>query len=375
MNKNLLIRHIKGSATAQERDVVVSWINKSKENEMYYISLMNLVICENVSREHPAGENILQGMKEDSFSQIQARIEAAKNMQRADDLKGEGYIRTGANQREEVPQIKRPAQRLNIWKWASGAAVVLLALSVAVNLYQFREREMIVEVHKVPAVSNIMSTYYTENGVKGKVVLPDSSVVWLNSGSKIIYPKDFDSDKRRVSFEGEGYFDVVKNPEWPMEVITPKGMKIEVLGTKFHIKSYDNDEEEQATLFSGRIDVSKFTGSKKVLDLKILKPRESLKFTEQGGIVLTPVADTTKKVAWKRGELLFDQTPMPEVIKMLERWHGFEIIVEDPAVLSYKFTADFSSESIVQILELFHFTSPLDYTVENHKVYLRRRKV
>ncbi|MEF9931827.1 MAG: DUF4974 domain-containing protein [Bacteroidales bacterium] len=346
MNKNLLIRHINGETTLQESESVILWINKSADNETYYINLMNLIVLENVSREHPLGVGMSNELKEDSLKRIQNKID----------------------NKQHKPVI-------NIWKLASYAAIALLFISIAFNLYQFGGKDKVLVINKIPAVSNIINTYYTENGVKGKLMLPDSSFVWLNSGSKISYPKEFDSDKRRISFEGEGYFDVVKNPQWPMEVITPKGMRVEVLGTKFHIKSYDNDDEEQATLFSGIIDISKTDGTKNVLNMKVLKPRESLRFTSKGAVVLTPRADTTKKIAWKRGELLFEQTPMQEVIKMLERWHGVEIIVKDPVVLSYKFTADFSSESIVQILELFRYTSPIDYTIEENKIYLKKRKI
>ncbi|MEG0517834.1 MAG: DUF4974 domain-containing protein [Bacteroidales bacterium] len=373
MNKNLLIRHIKGETASDECEAVISWINKSEDNESYYINLMNTIVMENVSGENPSGGTISDSVKEDAFRQIQAQICAARNgaekrvvEKGADEIRGK-VVEIGKNSAAKV---------INFWKIASYAAVVLLFVSVGMNLYQFGgNKENVVILSKVPAVENIMNTYYTENGVKARVLLPDSSVVWLNSGSRIVYPKNFDSDKRRVSFEGEGYFDVVRNPEWPMEVVTPKGMKVEVLGTKFHIKSYDNDQEEQATLFSGRIDISKSSGSKKVLDMRVLKPRESLRFTNAGKVVLTAVADTTKKVAWKKGELLFEQTPMSEVIKMLERWHGVKVVVQDPAVLSYTFTADFSSESIVQIFELFRFTSPIDYIIEDNKVYVKKRNI
>lgn len=373
MNKNLLIRHIKGETASYECESVISWVNKSKDNEAYYINLMNMVIMENVSGENPSDGIISKNVKEDAFRQIQARIRAAENSVDENVVeKGEGKIigKIAMNEGTSATRV------VNFWKIASCAAVVLLFASIGMNMYQFGEnKESVVVINKVPAIENVMNTYYTDNGIKAKVVLPDSSVVWLNSGSRIVYPKNFDSDKRRVSFEGEGYFDVVRNPQWPMEVITPKGMRVEVLGTKFHIKSYDNDDEEQATLFSGRIDISKSEGSKRVLDMRVLKPQESLRFTNRGKVVLTAVADTTKKVAWKKGELLFEQTSMTEVIKMLERWHGVKIVVQDPAVLSYKFTADFSSESIVQIFELFRFTSPIDYTIEENKVFVKKRHI
>lgn len=356
MNKRLLIRHIKGEVTPLEREEVISWINKSGENEAYYTGLMNLVILENISKEDPAGGKITAEMKDDSFRRIKERIAADSG-------------------RGTVPVIK-PAERAGRrWRGIAAAAVVLLAVSAAFNIYQFGTRENITPVTSIPAVDGVINTYYTENGVKGKVMLPDSSVVWLNSGSRITYPEHFASDKRRVTFEGEGYFDIERAPQWPMEVVTVKGMRVEVLGTIFHIKSYKNDDDEQATLFSGKIDISKSDGTQKILTAKELKPLESLRFTQKGNALLTPVADTTKKVAWKRGELLFDQTPMPEVIKMLERWHGVEIIAQDPGVLSYRYTASFGSESIVQILELFRFTSPLDYSIEDNKVYLKKRKI
>lgn len=356
MNKRLLIRHIKGEVTPLEREEVISWINKSGENEAYYTGLINLVVLEKVSKENPAAGRITAEMKEDSFRRIKEGI--------------------AANKRRVAVPVMKPAERGGrVWRGIAAAAVVLLGISAAFNIYQFGTRKDITPVTNVPAVAGVMNTYYTENGVKGKVMLPDSSVVWLNSGSRITYPENFASDKRRVSFEGEGYFDIVKAQQWPMEVVTAKGMKIEVLGTTFHIKSYMNDDDEQATLFSGKIDISKSDGTRQILTAKELKPLESLRFTEKGSATLTPVADTTKKVAWKQGELLFDQTPMPEVIKMLERWHGVEIIAQDPAVLSYRYTASFGSESIVQILELFRFTSPLDYNIVDNKVYLKKRKI
>lgn len=359
MDKRLLIRHIKNEATPKEREEVLAWLDQSEENEAYYIRLMNTVLQEQATREYPAGAEIPIGMKQEAFRQIKERIAAT------------------AQGTTAVPVLPGKNKPNNWWKWSSCAAAVLLAASVMMNIYQFgglTGGESVATMQKVPAVTDLCSTYYTENGVKGRIILPDSSIVWLNSGSRITYPDHFDSDKRRVSFEGEGYFDVMRNPQWPMEVVTPKGMKVVVLGTKFHIKSYDNDEEEQATLFSGRIDISKSDGTRSLAP-KVLKPKESLRFTPEGSAVFTASADTTKKVAWKRGELLFEQTPMSEVVKMLERWHGVEVIVEDPVVLSYKFTASFTSESIVQIMELFRFTSPLDYNIDEQKVYLRKRKI
>ena len=105
-----------------------------------------------------------------------------------------------------------------------------------------------------------------------------------------------------------------------------------------------------------------------------MKPLESVNFTGTNRAVLISNSDTTKKVAWRHGELLFDKTPMPDVIKKLERWHGVDIVVKDSVILKHSFTAKFSTESVVQIMELLEFTTPVDFKIENNKVFLSARK-
>ncbi len=352
MNKNLLIKYIKGEASQLEREQVIAWIDKSKENENYYLELFNTIVAEDVTSEHTSVALSDEELRE-SYSAIQKRT--AKDI----------FTNYGG------------AKKMNWLVWFSACAAILLFASVSLNIVQYFTDNnlsgMLAENQEV-AIANHNQTYYTEHGVKGKIMLPDSSVVWLNSGSSITYPQYFAQDVRRVEFSGEGYFEVVRNEKCPMEVITPKGMKVTVLGTKFHICSYNDDSEEQATLFSGKINVSRIANNKEVFKVRELKPQESLKFSDVGKAFITVKADTTKKIAWKRGELIFERTPMPEVIKKLERWHGVNITVKDDEILKYHFTAEFGSASMVQILELLRFTSPIDFTVNNNEVILFSRK-
>lgn len=356
MNKSQLIKHIKGELSQQEREDVVSWIDHSEQNEKYYLSLV-----QTVAAEEAAGGHLEPGL-------------------------------SGQEKRESLNLVRRRAgigkveRRPFGFAWAFAAAAVLLFVSIGLNVKQFIDRradgavavntvahQAVSPVAGIEAGHNAMQTFYTENGVKAKVVLPDSSVVWLNSASSITYPQCFAQDCRSVEFSGEGYFDVARNEKAPMVVSTPRGMKITVFGTKFHICSYD-DTDEQATLFSGKINVSKVVNNKVVVKERSIRPLESVRFDNIDKVTLTPNADTTNKVAWKRGELIFDKTPMPQLIKQLERWHGVNIAVRDSSVLKYKFTAKFRSESVVQVLELLTFTAPVDFSIENNQVFLSERK-
>jgi ferric-dicitrate binding protein FerR (iron transport regulator) len=360
MNKNLLIKHIKGEATENENQEVSAWLCRDKRNESYYITLMNLLVSQDMMIE----EHHIFSKREvvEKLIDVKTKIK---------EKEGDG----GNNS-----QLSQKVKRTKYVLFTAIAASALLLLSIALNVYQLKRETGNSQISSqvMNPEREVINTFYTERGVKGKIVLEDSTVVWLNSDSKIVYPEHFSTDSRQIQFEGEGFFEVTKNTEWPMVVTTAKGMSVKVLGTKFHIRSYRNDDSEQATLFSGKIHIVKEVegkGGRKMLKTIDVTPNETVIFGKNGVEWINHNTDTTKKIAWKRGELLFEETPMSEVVKMLERWHGVKIIVLDKSVLKYNFTASFNSESLVQIMELIKFTSPVNYNVVDNIVYLRERKI
>ncbi len=359
MNKRLLIKHIVGEATERERKEVTEWISSSKLNESYYINLMNLIVSQDMSKDtqHLFSEEEIK----DRLLNVKEKIRGKENI------------------RGKISPLP-PKIKFGSYYFTAAAAAAILLFSVLLNIYQFNTKEEMVSTSSLTIVpkTDVINTFYTERGVKGKIVLEDSTVVWLNSDSKIIFPEHFSNDSRQIRFEGEGFFEVAKNSEWPMVVTTAKGMSVKVLGTKFHIKSYNNDDSEQATLFNGKIQLAKEVkgdGGVMVQQTIEMIPNETVIFNRNGVELISHNADTTKKVAWKRGELVFDETPMSEVVKMLERWHGAKIVVSDNTVLRHKFTGSFNAESLVQVLELIKFTSPVDYNIVDNTVYLRVRKI
>jgi ferric-dicitrate binding protein FerR (iron transport regulator) len=80
-----------------------------------------------------------------------------------------------------------------------------------------------------------------QKGSKTRTLLPDGSTVWLNAGSKIIYPSSFNASVREVTLQGEAFFDVVKQPGRPF-IVHAADINIKVLGTAFNVKSYDEDK-------------------------------------------------------------------------------------------------------------------------------------
>ena len=202
------------------------------------------------------------------------------------------------------------------------------------------------------------------------VTLPDGSIVWLNSDSELKCPAQFSGDSREINFSGEGYFDVVKNPEKPMIVKLENGIQVIVKGTKFNLTSYKNDDNVSALLLSGNITVLRTKHSKQE-EIKV-KPNERIwiEKKERQKVNLTVPAETLPILGWKDGWLIFDETPIAEVLKKLERWHGMTFEVKDPEILDQKFTARFHEESISQILEIMHNVALLRFEIKDKTAVL-----
>ena len=133
----------------------------------------------------------------------------------------------------------------------SSAAVLILFISITLfqnQIDKYKSELSFIKSQKIAYHEN--STPY---GVKGKVILPDSSVVWLNSGSSILYPSNFFGETRDVSFKGEGYFEVKKNSDYPMKISLDSGLSLCVRGTSFNLSAYDNDNSISILLLSGNV--------------------------------------------------------------------------------------------------------------------------
>ena len=256
----------------------------------------------------------------------------------------------------ELPEFSKGSSA--VWGIITKVAAVLsipLALYFFITMYTSSEGVVTENMH---VESN--QIYTVENGVKGKVTLPDSTVVWLNSGTTLALDNDFHI-KRQVSLSGEAYFDVKADKKNPFYINTGKGVTVKVTGTEFNLSCYNDQNDVKLCLVEGSVEL--LSGKK-----TIYRMTEH----EEVAILNSNVAPTKTgaelRTAWMQGRLLFDNTPMEEVVKRLEKWYGVQIVVEDSNIYKSSFTGDFQSESIIQVLELMKITSAVNYKVEGREV-------
>ncbi|ACU59572.1 FecR family protein [Chitinophaga pinensis] len=161
----------------------------------------------------------------------------------------------------------------------------------------------------------VYNTVSTPNGRQYRLVLPDGTKVWLNAGSSIHYPLLFRGKTRSVEMTGEAYFEVATDAAMPFVVTVNKKELIEVLGTSFNIKAYNEEKSIAATLLEGRIRVAKKT---------VLQPGQQALLRD--GMMVMNHPELEKVIAWKNNLFDFDDSDLDEVMHQIARWYDIEVV-------------------------------------------------
>lgn len=198
------------------------------------------------------------------------------------------------------------------------AAVVVLIVAIGIIFTQREEGKSEIAV----------ITKTTQTGQRASYKLPDGSSVSLNSGSTISFPEKFNADTRIVHLEGEAFFEVVKNDRQPF-IVESAAIKTMVLGTSFNVRAYRGQDIE-ITVATGKVQVETLSRSTSENDgLVLLTPNQQAVYSfERNGIIQSTV-DVRKFLAWNSKEIILENTPMKDVIFMLEKRFDQKIIIEN----------------------------------------------
>lgn len=160
-------------------------------------------------------------------------------------------------------------------------------------------------------------------GKRSAVTFADGSRLWVNSGSKVIYPTKFAADKREIFVEGEIYLDVVHDESKPFIVKTKK-MEIIDLGTQFNVTAYENDSNTDVILVEGKVEIN-IKGRKK----NTLAPSQLFRYDNSADKTYIQRVNTEDYVAWKDGYYLFKHQKMDVVLEKLCKYYGIKIDWDD----------------------------------------------
>lgn len=234
----------------------------------------------------------------------------------------------------------------------------------------------------------------TKNGSRTKIQLPDGTSVWLNGSSKLVYNNEqYGKSIREVTLTGEGYFDVIKNPEKPFIIHTSK-MDIKVLGTVFNVRCYPGEKNTETSLLRGSIEVTLRSRREKIM----LKPSEKLIVSDDIVAVPEKVQDADKPVAivshdqiivlrhltvlpkdstivetaWVENRLVFSSELFEDVALKMEKWYGVQIQFSNEKLKKELLTATFRKETIAEALRALQLTTRFNYKIDKDTITISK---
>lgn len=169
-------------------------------------------------------------------------------------------------------------------------------------------------------------------GKRSSILLSDGTLVWLNSGSKIVYPPVFSKNTREVYLEGEAYFEVSKNREKPFYVHTD-GFRVKVLGTKFAVQAYKNEHGHTAVLLEGKVSLAKnevlFTK-----EYEMVPNQKATLFDDEDKFQIANVSDAQNYISWIYGYLSCENEDIISLTNRISRFYNINIEVKTSNIVS-----------------------------------------
>lgn len=201
-----------------------------------------------------------------------------------------------------------------------------------------------------------------------QVILPDSSLIWLNSGSVLLYAGDFKGSERRLFLTGEARFEVAKDKKRPF-IVKTRYMEVEALGTIFNVNAYEKNNQTNVTLEEGlvQVDLPMQTGGG-----YLLTPDQQLAYNHRLRQVTTRNVDARQLARWREGYMIFDKASFDDIIHAIE--NRFRIAVDYDShryadgCYSVKFMPDENIEHVFSILQIL--IPDLEWKRENDKIII-----
>lgn len=208
-------------------------------------------------------------------------------------------------------------------------------------------------------------------GGEFRIVLEDSTEVWLNSESRLIYPESFSGQERRVAVTGEAYFKVARDEQRPFWVETD-GQLVRVYGTEFNIRSYAEERNVRTTLVSGSIALCKDNAKSGEL---LLTPGHQALFDKTDQATSVREVDTQVVTSWRHGRFVFENQTLEQIMRDLSRWYDFDYAFEDDALREIVFMGSIPRYGdFATALAILEKSGGLEFQVEGTHVVIARAR-
>lgn len=343
-----------------------SFINYCKKSSAEDVAFWEMQMI-----EQPERRGIIEYAKEKFIQLFNVLAEADLDEQQLKLEKRLALIESNASNLNE-PSDKKPSKPILplLLKLSAAAAVLLFALFFT---HQY-----------ITGQKKNVKTFAAAYGERKNIQLPDGSDVTLNAGSKIRIYENFGTSTRDVYLEGEAFFDVKHNTKFPFIVHTA-AMDVKALGTAFNVKAYLNEKITETSLIRGIVQITLKENNNRVM---LLYPNQKIKWENLAAanasknLTANDIGDSThiansimkklvptdngniKEIAWRENKLIFENESFNEIVPLLERWYGAEIVFQDNTLRDYRFTGIFEKEDLKTVLDFLKEAKSFHYSIE-----------
>ncbi len=263
--------------------------------------------------------------------------------------------------RVEKQKAEKRKARIPVWRGLYKYAVAILLFGF-ISYFSYQKGEN--------SLRNALAEIEVEapSGSQTRLHLPDGTTVLLNSDSRITYAQDFGVNSREVTLQGEGYFEVAHNQKIPFYVKT-EDVQVRVLGTKFNFRDYPEDGEVVVSLIEGKVALK--NKIRQEADL-VLMPDEQMVLDKKEKVMKKESMNAQAVLQWAEGCLSFDETPLLEVAKILERSYDVEIEFTEESLKELRFYGNFNrtKQGLNDILNVLSATGKVHYMLKGEKIVL-----
>ncbi len=243
--------------------------------------------------------------------------------------------------------------------WAAAIILFLITFSFSVFYFIHEKKPVELSIHEVFIEKKVPL------GAKKTIKLSDGSVIRLNSGSKLIFPKQFANDNRTVELRGEAFFDVSKDSNRPF-IIKTGDVSTQVLGTSFNIRNYDFEDNIEVALVSGLVKINDSQGNE-----TLLKPLEMAVYSKDAKNIKKNGFNIKLVTSWKDNIIVFEKASINQIMGKLERWYGVKIEIDFEKPIVGLYSGEFQNETLNVVLDGIGYASGFNYSIDNNFVTIK----
>jgi transmembrane sensor len=280
----------------------------------------------------------------------------------------------------KVARERRPALSPYVWsqrriptgrRLAVQVAAALLLVTGGAGLWTIVHRQGPLAVPGTSEQAG-MREHRTGRGERTTIRLADGSRVILAAASRLRYAEPFGQNGRRdIQLEGEALFQVEHDARRPFLVHTSRGVT-EDLGTTFSVQEYPGDTAVRVVVAEGRVELRGAAAGHGTRATR-LTAGQLASLGSTGDAVVRAGVDVSRLLSWTEGRLVFEDTPVAEVLAQLSRWYDLDFVLADPTLGARTLSATFAGEAVRPTLQLLASTLNLRYEQAGRRVTLYRK--